>query len=139
MIRKTSAEILSLIWDWIRTTPLYDAVPTMYLDHFPTSAASKLSGEFIVLTTLSNSIGEQQVATVNVNIYVPDTTPRINKEEQRYPDNNRLAELTKIAYDALRCYPINERYFFDILDESLISEGDIPYTFSNIKLQLKNY
>lgn len=139
MIRKTSAEILSLIWDWIRTTPLYDAVPTMYLDHFPTSAASKLSGEFIVLTTLSNSIGEQQVATVNVNIYVPDTTPRINKEEQRYPDNNRLAELTKIAYDALRCYPINERYFFDILDESLISEGDIPYTFSNIKVQLKNY
>ena len=139
MIRKTSAEILSLIWDWIRTTPLYDAVPTMYLDHFPTSAASKLSGEFIVLTTLSNSIGEQQVATVNVNIYVPDTTPRINKEEQRYPDNNRLAELTRIAYDALRCYPINERYFFDILDESLISEGDIPYTFSNIKLQLKNY
>lgn len=139
MIRKTSAEILSLIWDWIRTTPLYDAVPTMYLDHFPTSAASKLSGEFIVLTTLSNSIGEQQVATVNVNIYVPDTTPRINKEEQRYPDNNRLAELTKIAYDSLRCYPINERYFFDILDESLISEGDIPYTFSNIKLQLKNY
>lgn len=139
MIRKTSAEILSLIWDWIRTTPLYDAVPTMYLDHFPTSAASKLSGEFIVLTTLSNSIGEQQVATVNVNIYVPDTTPRINKEEQRYPDNKRLAELTKIAYDALRCYPINERYFFDILDESLISEGDIPYTFSNIKLQLKNY
>ncbi len=139
MIRKTSAEILSLIWDWIRTTPLYDAVPTMYLDHFPTSAASKLSGEFIVLTTLSNSIGEQQVATVNVNIYVPDTTPRINKEEQRYPDNNRLAELTKIAYDALRCYPVNERYFFDILDESLISEGDIPYTFSNIKLQLKNY
>lgn len=139
MIRKTSAEILSLIWDWIRTTPLYDAVPTMYLDHFPTSAASKLSGEFIVLTPLSNSIGEQQVATVNVNIYVPDTTPRINKEEQRYPDNNRLAELTKIAYDSLRCYPINKRYFFDILDESLISEGDIPYTFSNIKLQLKNY
>lgn len=139
MIRKTSAEILSLVWDWIRTTPLYEAVPTMYLDHFPTSSVNKLTGEFIVLTTLSNAIGEQQVATVNVNIYVPDTTPRINKEEQRYPDNNRLSELTKIAYDALRCYPLSERYFFDVLDESLISEGDIPYSFSNIKVQLKNY
>lgn len=139
MIRKTSAEILSLVWDWIRTTPLYEAVPTMYLDHFPTSASHKLSGEFIVLTTLSNAIGEQQVATVNVNIYVPDTTPRINKEEQRYPDNNRLSELTKIAYDSLRCYPLDERYFFDILDESLISEAEIPYTLSNIKVQLKNY
>lgn len=139
MRRMTSSEMLSLVWDWIRTTPLFEAVPTMYLDHFPTSSVNKLSGEFIVLTTLSNTIGEQQVATVNVNIYVPDTTPRINKEEQRYPDNNRLVELTKIAYDALRCYPINERYFFDILDESLISEGGIPYTFSNIKIQLKNY
>lgn len=139
MIRKTSAEILSLVWDWIRTTPLYEAVPTMYLDHFPTSTSHKLTGEFIVLTTLSNVIGEQQVATVNVNIYVPDTTPRINKEEQRYPDNNRLSELTKIAYDSLRCYPLDERYFFDVLDESLISEAEIPYTLSNIKVQLKNY
>lgn len=139
MKRMTSAQILSLVWEWVRTTPLYDAVPTMYLDHFPTGAANKLSGEFIVLTALSNTIGEQQVATVNVNIYVPDTTPRINKEEQRYPDNNRLAELTQVAYDALRCYPLDGRYFFDILNEALISEGDIPYTFSNIKVQLKNY
>lgn len=139
MIRKTSAEILSLVWDWIRTTPLYEAVPTMYLDHFPTSPTHKLTGEFVVLTTLSNVIGEQQVATVNVNIYVPDTTPRINKEEQRYPDNKRLSELTKIAYDSLRCYPLDERYFFDVLDESLISEAEIPYTLSNIKVQLKNY
>lgn len=139
MRRMTSSQILSLVWDWIRTTPLYEAVPTMYLDHFPTGAANKLSGEFVVINILSNAIGEQQVATVNVNIYVPDTTPRINKEEQRYPDNNRLSELTKIAYDSLRCYPLDERYFFDILDESLISEAEIPYTFSNIKVQLKNY
>lgn len=139
MIRKTSAEILSLIWDWIRTTPLYEAVPTMYLDHFPTSSSHKLSGEFIVLTTLSNAIGEQQVATVSVNIYVPDTTPRINKVEQRYPNYNRLAELSKIAYESLQCYPLHRRYFFDILDESLISEGDIPYTFTNIKVQFNKY
>lgn len=139
MIRKTTAEILSLMWEWVRTTPLYKAVPTMYLDHFPTTLKSGLSGEFIVITALSNAIGEQQVATVNVNIYVPDTTPRINKEEQRYPNNNRLVELTKIAYDSLRCYPLAERYYFDILEETLISEGNIPYTFANIKVQLKNY
>ena len=139
MRRMTSTQILSLMWDWIRTTPLHEAVPTMYLDHFPTGAANKLSGEFIVLTTLSNVMGEQQVATVNVNIYVPDTTPRINKEEQRYPNNKRLAELTAIAYESLRCYPMNERFCFDILDEVIISEGEIPYTLSNIKVQLKNY
>ena len=139
MKRMTTAEILSMVWDWIRTTPLFEAVPAMYFDHFPTSSVNKISGEFIVISALSNVMGDEQVATVNVNIYVPDTTPRINKEEQRYPDNKRLAELTAIAYDALRCYPIDGRFFFDILDEVLISEGDIPYTFSNIKVQLKNY
>lgn len=135
----TTTEMLSMVWDWVRTTPLYDAVPTMYFGHFPTSSVNRQGGEFIVINAISNTIGEMQIATFNVNIYVPDLTPRINKEEQRYPNRERLAELTAIAYDALRCYPMGNRYFFDILDESLISEGDIPYTISNIKVQLKNY
>lgn len=139
MINKTSSEILSIVWEWVHTTPLCCEVPIMYLDHFPTNSVHKLSGEFVVFKAISNAIGDTQVATVNVNIYVPDTTPRINKEEQRYPDYKRLAELTKLAYESLRCYPLYGRYFFDVLDESLISEGDIPYTFSNIKVQLKNY
>lgn len=139
MIPMTSSHILSLVWEVVRNSSLHDAVPTMYKDHFPTAYANSMKEEFIVIKALSNAIADTQIATVNINIYVPDTTPRINKEEQRYPNYNRLEELTTLAYEALRCYPTDARFFFDVQGESLFSEGDIPYTFSNIKVQLKNY
>lgn len=131
----TSTEIFKLVWGRIRDSPLGKAVPTMYADHYPNNP----SGEFIVVNSLSNVVGDSQVATVNVNIYVPDNTPTINREEQRFPNRNRLNELTRIAFDSLGNYPIDERWFFDVSDETLISEEDISYTFSNIKVKLKKY
>lgn len=139
MTLMTSSDILSIVWDKVHNSALHNAVPTMYKDHFPTTHASTMEGEFVVINTLSNTISDTQIATVNINIYVPDTTPRINKEMQRYPNYKRLEELTKLAYEAIRCYPINEHFFFDVRGESLYSEEDIPYTFSNIKVQIKNY
>lgn len=126
----TSTEIFKLVWDRIRDSLLGKTVPMMYADHYPNNP----SGEFIVVGSLSNVVGDSQVATVNVNIYVPDTTPTIGREEQRYPDRNRLNELTRLAFDSLGYYPINERWFFDVSDETLISEEGISYTFSNLKV-----
>lgn len=131
----TSTEIFKFVWDSIRDSSLGEAVPVMYADHYPNDP----SGEFLVMTSLTNIIDESQVATVNVNIYVPDTTPTINREEQRFPNRNRLNELTRIAFDSLGHYPIGERWFFDVSDETLISEEGISYTFSNIKVKLKKY
>lgn len=131
----TSTEIFKLVWDHIRDSPLGKAVPVMYADHYPNAP----SGEFLVMTSLTNVIDESQVATVNVNIYVPDDTPTINREEQRFPNRNRLNELTRIAFDSLGHYPAAERWFFDVSDEILISEEGISYTFSNIKVKLKKY
>ena len=131
----TSTEIFKFVWDSIRDSSLGEAVPVMYADHYPNDP----SGEFLVMTSLTNIIDESQVATVNVNIYVPDTTPTIGREEQRYPNRNRLNELTRIAFDSLGHYPIDERWFFDVSDETLISEEGISYTFSNLKVKLKKY
>ena len=131
----TSTDIFDIVWGYIRKSPLAEAVPTMYADHYP----NKPSGEFIVVTSLTNAIGDLQVATVNVNIYVPDTTPTIGKEEQRYPNRKRLNELTRIAFEALEGYPTNERWYFDVSDETLISEEGITYSFSNIQVKLIKY
>lgn len=131
----TSTEIFDIVWGYIRKSPLAEAVPTMYADHYP----NKPSGEFIVVTSLTNAIGEVQVATLNVNIYVPDTTPTIDREEQRYPNRKRLNELTRIAFETLEGYPTNERWYFDANDETLISEEGIPYSFSNIQVKLIKY
>lgn len=138
----TSFEVARIVWDWIKQSPLAAAVPTMYFDHFPQQSVGKgsvLKGEFIVITPLSNVVGDAQIASINVNVYVPDDTPRLNGIEQRYPDRNRLAELTKIAYEALRAYPLGSRMFFDVSSDNLFSEEDIPYSFSNIKVTLKSY
>lgn len=131
----TSTETFKFIWDCILDSPLHEAVPIMYADHYPNNP----TGEFIVMTSLSNVIGTSQVITVNVNLYVPDNTPTINTEKQRYPDRNRLNELTRIAFDSLANYPIAERWFFDVSDETIVSEENISYTFSNIKVKLKKH
>lgn len=131
----TSTETFKFIWDRILDSPLHEAIPIMYADHYPNNP----TGEFIVLTSLSNVIGTSQVVTVNVNLYVPDNTPTINTEKQRYPDRNRLNELTRIAFDSLENYPIAERWFFDVSDETIVSEENISYTFSNIKVKLKKH
>lgn len=131
----TSTETFKFIWDRILDSPLHEAVSIMYADHYPNNP----TGEFIVMTSLSNVIGTSQVVTVNVNLYVPDNTPTINTEKQRYPDRNRLNELTRIAFDSLANYPIAERWFFDVSDETIVSEENISYTFSNIKVKLKKH
>ena len=131
----TSTEIFKLVWDRIRDSPLGKAIPTMYADHYPNNP----SGEFVVMTSLTNVIGDSQVATVIVNIYVPDDTPTINREEQRFPNRNRLDELTRIDFESIGNYPFDKRWFFDVSDESIISEENVSYTFSSIKVQFKKY
>lgn len=138
-MKLTSTEIFSLVWDKIRNSELAEAVPTMYADHYPTVGMGDLQGEFLVLTSLSNVIEDIQIATVNVNIYVPDTTPTVSNVEQRYTNRRRLTELTRIAFDSIRCCPADERYFFDVSDETILTEQGIPYSFANIKVKLKKF
>lgn len=137
----TTIEIFRIVWNWIQQTPLYEAVPTMYADHYPKQVQGRgMKGEFIVVNSLSNATGDLQVATVNVNIYVSDKMPSVGGvKNQRYPDMGRLATLTRMAYEALAGYPKEERYFFDVSAETIICEEDIPYTFANIKVKFKKY
>lgn len=129
-----------MVWDTIKQSKLYEAVPAMYrMNHPAVTKQFKLPNEFIVVNSLTNVIGEEQVSTSVVNIYVHDETPTISQVEQRFPDVNRLSELSKIAFEALKNYPIDKRWFFDVSDETLISEEDIPYSFSSIKVKLIKY
>lgn len=108
----------NLVADWTKQSPLAQAVPTM----------PNVEGEFI-------AIDGTPIATVNVNIYVPQTPSSGSTKNPRYPNRKQLAELTRIVFDSLAGYPIDKRWFFDVSDESLISEEGIPYTFSNIKFK----
>ena len=138
-MKLTTTEIFSLVWDRVRNSTLAEAVPTMYADHYPTLPKDELKGEFIVITSLTNVIEATQVATVNVNIYVPDDTPTVSGIEQRYTNRRRLAELLDLAHQSIDNYPVGERYFFSISDETILTEEEIPYSLTNIKVKLKNF
>lgn len=140
MKKLTSNDIFNIVWSSLRNSRLGVEVPTMYADHFPVSTSNKkLTGEFIVVSPLSNVVGDIQVATVNINIYAPDVTPTIDRSEQRYPDRRRLGQLSTLAYEALSVYPPHSRYYFDVQSETLLSEPEFPYSFVNIKVELKKY
>ena len=53
------------------------------------------SGEYVVVGTIGNTLIGEQVATVNVNIYVPDKLLTINGVSQRVRDNARIDSLTE--------------------------------------------
>lgn len=75
----SSADIVDIIYTHIRTSELAKEVPTLYkYKHFLNP-----SGEFIVVAPLVNVINNSQIANVNVNIYVPDQTPTLDRKEQR--------------------------------------------------------
>jgi hypothetical protein len=136
----TSLDIFRIIYEWVEVSFSAEGRHTRYEDHYPRQALNRSKmGEFVVLNVLSNSVGDGQTATINVNIYVPDTTEKIKSIEQRYPNHPRLAELSRIAYDSLKGYPVTERWFFDISSEVILKDEDIPYSFANIRLTLKRF
>ena len=93
---------------------------------------------FIIIWPLANAVGESQIAYVNVNIYVPDKTHKINGiDNQRVPDVNRLKELSRIAFASLKNFPKTERWFFMVGEEVVLSEDEIPLLFYQLSSQIK--
>lgn len=131
----SNMEIATLVWERIRDSRLGETVPCMHWHHHPDNP----EGEFIVIWPLAGSVGDIQTGYVNVNIYVPDKMPTVGGQKQRAPDIGRLKELSMLAHDALKSFPLNERWFFDVTEETLISEGELPYTFANYEVKLKKY
>lgn len=136
----TSLEIYSIVEEWVKSSPLGDEVHNIYEDDYPKTPSNRsIKGEFIVINVLTNAIEDEQVSTVNINLYVPDVSKRMNAVAQRQPDIPRLKELTRIAYDSLKGYPAFERWYFDVSSEIILREEGIPYSFASIKLTFKKY
>ena len=136
----TSLEIYSIVEEWVKSSSLGDEVHNIYIDDYPKTPSNRsIKGEFIVINVLTNAIEDEQVSTVNLNLYVPDVSIRMNAVAQRQPDTPRLKELTRVAYDSLKGYPTFERWYFDVSSEVILREEGIPYSFASIKLTFKKY
>jgi hypothetical protein len=109
---------------------------------FKTAFPKGQSGEYVVVGTIGNTLIGEQVATVNVNIYVPDKLLTINGVSQRVRDNARIDSLTAELLEVIDNYTGENSeggwYRYYKTNQSVISEEDINYSFSNIQLTFKN-
>lgn len=109
---------------------------------FKTAFPKGQSGEYVVVGTIGNTLIGEQVATLNVNIYVPDKLLTINGVSQRVRDNSRIDSLTAELLEVIDNYTGENSeggwYRYYKTNQSVISEEDINYSFSNIQLTFKN-
>jgi hypothetical protein len=112
---------------------VYDNNLNVHRRKFPKGS----TGEFVVINTIGNQIIRTQVATVNVNIYVPDQKVTINGVAQRVSNETRLRALSEVAIKEVSTF--SGRHFFDVTAEDVIEEEEIEYSFINIKCQFYNY
>ena len=109
---------------------------------FKTAFPKGQSGEYVVVGTIGNTLIGEQVATVNVNIYVPDKLLTINGVSQRVRDNARIDTITESLLSVIDNYTGENSeggwYRYYKTNQSVISEEDIDYSFSNIQLTFKN-
>lgn len=117
----------------VNTAFVYDNNLKVHRRRFPKGS----TGEFVVINTIGNQITGTQVATVNVNIYVPDQKVTINGVAQRVSNETRLRALSEVAIKEVSTF--SGKHFCDATEESIIEEEEIEYSFVNIKCQFYNY
>ena len=74
-----------------------------------------------------------QIATSNVNVYVPDMTVRIDGKEQKKPNHKRLAELSRLVLGVLRSANIEGMKLIPE-NQSVLAETNVSQHFCNIRI-----
>lgn len=89
--------------------------------------------EDIVVNNIVLSHSFPQGGTSNVNIHVSDFKVKINKQEQRKADRERLRFLTDIVVKTLKAANI-EGLTFWIENETVIKEPTISQHYTNLRI-----
>lgn len=95
------------------------------------------SKEDIVINCLPVTNDLLQLATVNVNIYVPDLHASVGGIQQHLPDLARLDELAAMAITSLK--DVNTPgYYFYVASQVVYNEEAIHQHFVNIRIEFRN-
>jgi len=95
------------------------------------------NSEDVVINCLPVTSDYLQLATVNVNIYVPDLHTEYNSIQQYLPDLARLDSLAAMAITALQGV-YEAGYFFYIASQVVYAEEATHEHFINLRIEFKN-
>ena len=92
--------------------------------------------EDIVINCLPTSGSQLQTATVNVNIYVPDSELTISGKPQFKAKFSRLQALAELAITLLKEVSVDD-YHYKIAFQGTLKEESIHQHFINIRIEFK--
>ncbi len=125
---KNDERIKQDVQDYIFTTSIPDEVTGVVKRDRRPQGSSK---EDVIVSVLANENGQNQVATVNVNIYVKDK-PAGNQKD---PDHERLdvlADMSQKAFDVFRGKDFRAR----LLSQRITQVGEDEHVITN-KIEYK--
>lgn len=129
---RTNIEAIDIVWQTLNNSLLKSAIDgKIYKSSRPTN--SKM--EDVVINSLPITSGTPQLCIVNVNIYTRNLQLKINgTPDNSMPDNQRLNELTAIAFDVLN-HVSGGDYFFYVEQQAIIKEEQLLQHYSNIRVE----
>lgn len=94
--------------------------------------------EDVVINCLPVLNDQVQLATVNVNIYVPDIESKSNNVSQYLPNHKRLSELANKAKEILE-EVYSDEYDYSIQQQGTPKEDAIHQHYVNLRIEFKFY
>ena len=127
-------DIIDVLYGIVNVSSLRTAINgNMYKNN---DRPDKSGNEDIVINCLPTSGHQMQTATVNVNIYVPDTLIKISGVNQYKSNFTRLKTLSTLAISLLIEIAM-PGYHIRIVNQGVINEDIIHQHFINIRLEFK--
>lgn len=128
----TSFDIEQIVYNLLINSEVKQAISggIYYQDDRPDDSHK----EDIVINTISMTQEHlPQLATSNINIYVPDKALRIDGKEQRKPNRERLSTLTALVLKVIRASRVTGLAITPEA-QTIIQEASTKQHFCNIRL-----
>ncbi len=133
----TTLDIIQIIYDKLIASELVGTTNGISGEVYKLVRCMDTSKEDVVINCLPVTNDVLQLATVNVNIYVPDLYATAGGIQQYLPDTSRMDALAALAVAAL--IDVNTPgYFYDIASQVVYPEGAIHQHFINLRIEFKN-
>lgn len=127
---QTDIDIKDGIFDWLREAPFVGALSgSLYKDRRPLNSDK----EDIVIAVLARDAGPQiQLATVNVNIYIPD----VRRGKEAVEDAPRLREISRLAADYMEYHNFG-RGIYELDSQEILKANGIDWHVINNRLSVR--
>lgn len=131
---RTPQEIIDFLYEYLSNSDLKKIITGGI---YPRKRPKDSDKEDIVIGGISFSGGSVQRGTINVNIYIPEISVKIDNKIQTQPNGARMRELEKIALPLLKEVYLGGNCSVWFTNCTDIKEPDLDVWKVNIRLEIR--